>query len=180
MIKRGESNFIVNPNELRVDGSLANLTKRYGEALEKHYPGWLWTINPDQDGGVIYIYSLRISGEWGYTLKTADVQNDAHEKEAIMAGGEILDRYNVPRGAYKREYLQGKMVDLRNNFIPDVTDRLSAEQKKIRDKRFSQAVEDGVADIVHRDTQREDGTIYREIAVKIGEDDGGLASIDED
>lgn len=180
MIKRGESNYIINPNQLQVNASLANLTKRYGEALEKHYPGWMWMINPDQDGGVMYIYSLRISGEWGYTLKTGEVQNDAHEKHAIMAGGEILDRYNIPRGKYKRECLQGKMQDLRGNFIPDVTDRLSVEQKKIRDRRFAQAVQEGKAEVMHRDTQLEDGTIYREVAVKIGEDDGGLASTDED
>jgi len=174
-----ETKYILDPNQLQVDGSLANLTKRYGEALEKHYPGWWWMINPDQEGGVMYIYSLRLSGEWGYTIKTGEVENDTHEKMAIMAGGEILDRYNLPRGKYKRELLQGKMKDLRDNFIPDVTDRLSAEQKKIRDKRFSQAVDEGKAEIVHRDTKREDGTIYREIAVKVtGDDDGGLDSTD--
>ena len=170
-----ETKYIIAPNQLPVSASLANLAKRYGEALEKHYPGWWWTINPDETGGVMYIYCLRLSGEWGYVIKTGDVQNDAHEKEAIMAGGEILDRYNIPRGAYKREYLQGKIKDLRDNFIPDVTDRLSAEQKKIRDKRFSQAVEEGKAEIIHHDTKREDGTIFREVAVKItGDDDGGL------
>lgn len=172
-----ETKYIINPNELEVSSSLANLTKRYGEALEKHYPGWWWTINPDETGGVMYIYCLRLSGEWGYTIKTGDVENDSHEKMAIMAGGEILDRYNIPRGPYKHELLQGKMKDLRDNFIPDVTDRLSKEQKKIRDKRFAQAVEDGKAEVIHRDTKLEDGSTYREVAVKItGDDDDRLGS----
>ena len=176
-----ETKYILNPDDLGVHGSLANLTKRYGEALEKHYPGWWWLINPDENAGCMYIYSLRLSGEWGYILKIKEIQNDEHEKAAVMAGGEILDRYNIRRGKYDRELLQGKMKDLRDNFIPDVTDRLSAEQKKIRDKAFSKAVEEGKAEIVHRDTQREDGTIYREIAVKVtGDDDGGLDSTGQD
>ena len=169
-MRRGESSYIVDPNQLQVDGSLANLAKRCGEALEKRYPGWLWTINPDQEGGVIYIYSLRLSGEWGYVIKIADIQNDPQAKEAIMAGGEILERYNIRRGKYKRSLLKNKMVDLRGNYIPDITDRISAKQKAIRDREFTKAVNEGAAQVVHRDTVKEDGSVYREIAIKIGDD----------
>ena len=172
-MKRGESSYIIDPRQLDVDASLANLTRRYGEALEKHYPGWLWMINPDQDGGVIYIYSLRLSGEWGYTLKTGEVENDTHEKAAIMAGGEILDRFNIRRGKYKRSLLLGKMVDLRGNFIPDITDRLSKDQKKIRDRELTKAVNEGKAAIAHEDTVQPDGSVFRKIAIRIGEDDAG-------
>ena len=169
-MNRGESSYIVDPNQLNVDGSLANLAKRCGEALEKRYPGWWWTINPDQVGGVIYIYSLRLSGEWGYTIKIADIQDDPQAKEAIIAGGEILERFNIRRGKYKRGLLKGKMVDLRGNFIPDITDRVSAKQKKIRDREFTKAVREGAAQVVHRDTVKEDGTVFREIAIKIGDE----------
>jgi hypothetical protein len=169
-VKRGESSYIIDPRQLKVDGSLAILAKTCGEALEKRYPGWLWTINPDQEGGVIYIYSLRLSGEWGYTIKIADIQNDPQAKEAIMAGGEILERYNIRRGPYKRDLLKGKIKDLRGNFIPDITDRISAKQKRIRDREFTKAVEEGKAEIVHRDTKQQDGSVFREIAVKIGDE----------
>jgi len=170
MVRKGESQYIVDPSQLTVDGSLANLAKRCGEALEKRYPGWLWTINPDEVGGVIYIYSLRLSGEYGYTIKIADIQDDPQAKEAIMAGGEILERYQIRRGKYDRELLRGKMTDLRGNYIPDITDRLSADQKKIRDREFSKAVQEGAAEVVTRDTPKADGTVYREIAIKIGDD----------
>jgi len=175
-MKKGESSYILNPNALDVDASLANLTKRYGEALEKQYPGWWWTINPDEDGGVIYIYSLRLSGEWGYVLKTGEVQDDAHEKAAIRAGGEILERYGIRRGKYDRELLQGKMQDLRGNFIPDITDAASRQQKKRRDQDFTRAVNEGTAKVIKRDTVQPDGSVFREIAIKIGGDDAGIDS----
>lgn len=168
MIERGISEYIVDPSQLDVHGSLANLAKRCGEALEKRYPGWWWTINPDENGGVIYIYALRLSGEWGYTIKIADIQDDTTDKQAIMAGGEILERYNIRRGKYKRSLLRHKMKDLRGNFIPDITDRISAKQKKIRDRELTKAVNEGAVEIVHHDTVKEDGTTYREIAMKIG------------
>lgn len=173
-MKRGESTYIIDPNRLEVDGSLALLTKRYGEALEKQYPGWLWVINPDEDGGVIYIYSLRLSGEWGYVLKTGEVENDCHEKAAITAGGAILERYGIRRGKYDRGLLQGKMRDLRGNLIPDITDKASAQQKKRRDIDFTRAVNEGKAKVIRRDTVQPDGSVYREIAIKIGGDDAGI------
>ena len=169
-MKQGESQYIFDPNTLDVDASLANLTKRYGEALEKQYPGWLWMINPDQDGGVIYIYSLRLSGEWGYVLKTGEVENDAHGKAAIRAGGEILERFGIRRGKYKRKLLRGKITNLRGDYIPDITDKSSRQQKKRRDRDFTRAVMEGIATVETRDTVYADGKTYREIAVRIGDD----------
>lgn len=176
-MKRGESSYILDPNKLQVSGALENATKRAGAALEKKYPEWWWLLNPDEEGGVVYIYSLRLSGEWGYTVKIKDFQ-DEPAKTAIMAGGEILERYNIRRGKYKRSLLKNKMVDLRGNFIPDITDRLSKHQKEIRDRELTKAIDEGKAKIVHKDTVQPDGSVYRQIAMRIGEDDGGLNSTD--
>ncbi len=174
-MSRGESTYIIDPGALDVSGSLENVTKRAGAALEKKYPGWWWCLNPDEEGGVFYIYSLRLSGEWGYVVKIKDMQ-DTPAKTAIMAGGEILERYGIRRGKYKRSLLKNKLVDLRGNFIPDITDRLSKHQKEIRDRELTKAIDEGKAAIVHTDTVRRDGTVYRQIAIRIGEDDGGLDS----
>ncbi len=170
-MSRGESTYIIDPGALDVSGMLANLTKRCGAALEAKYPGWMWLLNPDEEAGVMYFYSLRLSGEWGYTVKIADLQKRKQpEKLAIMAGGEILERYNIRRGKYDRELLQGKITDLRGNYIPDITDRLSKQQKKQRDKDFTKAVQEGKATVVHRDRKQPDGSVFREIAVRIGDD----------
>jgi len=166
---RGTSEYILDPRGLNVSGVLENLTKRCGAALEAKYPGWMWLLNPDEEAGVMYFYSLRLSGEWGYILKIEDVQAGDAEKMAVMAGGEILERYNIRRGRYDVELLRGKITDLRGNYMPDITDRLSKDQKKQRDKDFTKAVEEGKAEVVHRDTVKEDGTVFREIAVRIGD-----------
>lgn len=168
-MKRGVSEYITDPGSLQVSGSLENLTKRCGDVLEKNFPGWWWMINPDEEAGVMYFYTLRLSGEWGYTLKIDDVQKDP-EKLALVAGGEILERYNIKRGAYDPDLVRGKITDLRGNFMPDITDRLSKDQKKQRDKDFTKAVEEGKAAVVHRDIPQEDGSVFREIAVRIGDD----------
>jgi hypothetical protein len=169
-MKAGESTYIIDPNKLEVSGSLALLTKRYGEALEKKYPGWWWMINPDEAGGIIYIYSLRLSGEWGYTIKIGEVENDCHEKVAITAGGEILERFGLRRGKYHRDLLRGKITNLRGDYIPDITDASSRQQKKRRDMDFTRAVNEGKAAVVTRDTVQADGKTYRQIAIRIGED----------
>ena len=83
---------------------------------------------------------------------------------------EILERYNIRRGKYKRSLLRHKLKDLRGNFIPDITDRVSAKQKVIRDREFTKAIKEGAAEVIHRDTIKEDGTTYRELAIKVGGD----------
>ena len=174
-----ETKYILDPSQLDVSGNLENVTKRAGAALEKKYPGWWWLLNPDEEGGVFYIYSLRLSGEWGYVVKTKEMQ-ERPAKIAIMAGGEILERFGIRRGKYKRELLHDKMVDLRGNFIPDITDRLSKDQKKQRDKDLTKAIDEGKAAIVHKDSVQKDGTVFRQIAIRIGEDDGGINSTGTD
>lgn len=169
MIERGESTYVLDPSKLNVSGSLENITKRAGAALEQKYSGWWWLLNPDEVAGVMYIYSLRLSGEWGFVIKIKDFQ-ESPAQQAIMAGGEILERYNIRRGKYKRSLLRHKLKDLRGNFIPDITDRVSAKQKVIRDREFTKAIKEGAAEVIHRDTIKEDGTTYRELAIKVGGD----------
>jgi hypothetical protein len=173
----GESNYVLDPTTLDVSGSLEVVTKRAGAALEKKYPGWWWCLNPDEEAGVFYIYSLRLSGEWGYVVKTSEMQ-ETPAKTAIMAGGEILERYNIRRGKYKRSLLLDKMVDLRGNYIPDITDRHSKSQKAIRDRALTKAIDEGKAKIVHSDTVQEDGTVFRQVAIRLGEEDVNSPSSD--
>jgi len=175
-MKKGESVYIFKPSDLDVGGSLSIIVKDCGELLEKHYPGWQWLINPDPFAGMIYIYSLMLSGEWGYKLRIADIQNDPKRKEAVRAGGEILARFGLPRGKYHRDPLKGKMVDLMGNYIPDITDSSAKAQKQKRDRDLTKAIDEGKAAIVHKDTVQEDGTVFRQIAIRIGEEDGGLDS----
>jgi len=164
--------YVHDPAELLgISGSLANLTKDTADKLEKNFPGWLWCIDPDENAGMMYIFSLRLSGEYGYKLKIKDIQDDETRKFAIMAGGEILERYGIRRGKYKRELLKGKIQDLRGNYIPDITDKTGKAQKQERDRVLTKALGEGKIELRTRDNVMQDGSVHREVFMKIGGDD---------
>lgn len=66
--------------------------------LDKHYPGHLWAVNVNSNGGVVDIKNFAISYSHGYRLMLMDVQNDPTHKKCIMAAGEILERAAMRRG----------------------------------------------------------------------------------
>ena len=138
--------------------------------LEKNYPGWLWTINPDQNAGMIYIYSLRLSGEFGYKMKIGDVQDDPNRRLAVEAGGQILERYGMKRGKYVHSDLAGKIQDLRGNYIPDMTDGSQRDQKRERDRVVTKAMDEGRIQFKSEDKVLADGSVHRELYIKIGDD----------
>lgn len=74
-----------------------------GEALHSHYPGHAWAI--DITGGMVNIKDLFISSQYGYRLPLSDVQHDyGHRvKEAMRAGGEILERAGLDRSGWTPE-----------------------------------------------------------------------------
>ncbi len=146
-----------------VDASLVNLVKDIADTLERHYPGWLWAVNPDKRGGVINIYSWRLSGRWGWRIKTKNVQNDPKRKLAVEAGGEILERFGFKRKAYSLEdwraakkYMGGVAMDIR--------DKPMKVQKRYRDDEFTAAVRSGKIELKYKDTPMPGGT-YRQLII---------------
>lgn len=143
-----------------VDASLVILVKDIAALLERHYPGWLWAVQPDKRGGVINIFSLMLSGKWGYRIFTKNVQNDPNRKLAIDAGGQILERFGFKRRAYDvnewraaKKYLGGVAMD--------ITDKAAKVQKRYRDDEFSQAVRSGKIQLRFQDTKTAQGTIRK-------------------
>jgi len=110
----GQQIFSDNPAE-KINYSDAVLCKSFGDKLEEHYPGWGWAVNIIPKGGVIRIQSLIITGQirkpYGMTIKLHDVQYSQKviKKNAIWAGGEILERAGIARGPYKGQ--QAKFVE---------------------------------------------------------------------
>lgn len=170
----GADDYVTDPSQLEgLSAPMMTLVKDCADLLERHYPGWLWAVQPFEFGAIIKIFSLRISGEYGYIIKVADIQNDPRRQLAIEAGGEILERYNLPRGQYRRELLRNKMRDIRGNLVPDITDKDQKAQQADRDRKIDAAVNEGKLQLKAVDHTREDGTVYREISMKIGGDDEG-------
>lgn len=79
--------------------TMENMTicRDIGETLHKHYPGHMWAI--DVTGGMVNVKDLFISSLYGIRIRLADVQHDygMRVKEAMRAGGEILERAHLPR-----------------------------------------------------------------------------------
>jgi len=90
-----------------VDPIDVQLAKTIGDTLENHYPGWGWMVHVDSEGGVINIINsvmnASLQKQYGYVLKFATL-NGTHEhivKQAVRAGGELLERMNLPRSRWR-------------------------------------------------------------------------------
>lgn len=86
------------------------MAKDIAETLFAHYPGYMWGVNVR--GGVAVIKCLNVSSLYGFILKYKDISHDANfrKKEVLRAGGEILERAKMKRGA--REFnSMAKAVD---------------------------------------------------------------------
>lgn len=104
------------------------LIRQCAEKLLQAYPTHPWYVKMSSDKGLIYIYNMLVSIEYGFVLKTAQVQNDPELKCVVRAGGEILERAflsrtNKPQEMAKKLDLQG-MTTLRNNDKKNAIKRL--------------------------------------------------------
>lgn len=70
--------------------------------LDEHYPGHQWRVNADHEAGIVtvqllYIDLLRRNVKWGYVIHIARLNGDPTCLAAVMAGGELLERFNLSR-----------------------------------------------------------------------------------
>lgn len=77
------------------------LAKRIGEILVGAYPGHPWHISIK--GGVMVIKHMKISAKMGMVLHYQKVVHNAEwlRRGVLVAGGELLERAGLTRGAYK-------------------------------------------------------------------------------
>lgn len=75
--------------------------KNITEVLLKHYPDHLWGVALSDDCSMTYIRCFSVSGEMGYSLHTNKLNGDDMKRKVKVAGGEILERYNMSRGMYR-------------------------------------------------------------------------------
>lgn len=82
------------------------LTKRIMETLCKHYPGHLWEVCVNSEGGVVIIKNFRISFAYGMVLHLRNIYLDPSLKRVIRAAGELLERANLKRGQATGEFAE--------------------------------------------------------------------------
>jgi hypothetical protein len=167
------SDYVTSTDDLNCRASTVLLVKRMADLLERHYPGWMWCVQPDDVGGVINLFSMRLSGEWGYRFRILDIQGDPKvcDRVIVAAGGEILERFYVPRGTYRYEDWKQSPKDIAGIARADITDKPKGTQRFQRDEALSNALQHGMAKLRVRDTPTATG-VYRELGLQIGGDNG--------
>lgn len=97
------SQLLAYENRAKAEDSANDLVhaKEFADVLTHHYPGWLWGVNVNGETGMCDIRNFNLSGSHGFRLKLPDMYTiSSFKKEIIRAGGEMLERYKQPRGAF--------------------------------------------------------------------------------
>lgn len=95
------------------------LAKNIAEKLHKHYPGHLWAVNVDSNGGIVNIFNMRLSGRWGFTLHLDDLYGDPDMKKVMRAGGELLERYRLKTGKFNQDQYEDLPTNFAGNFVAE-------------------------------------------------------------
>jgi hypothetical protein len=68
------------------------------ETLLRKYPGYPWAVQVNGEGGIATI-QLDFTGKWAFVLHLKALEHDLELKSVMRAGGELLERYKLRRGA---------------------------------------------------------------------------------
>lgn len=96
-----------------------SLSRRAGEVLEKHYPGYMWAVHADTNGGVLFIHNLALHGKWGFQINLRKAYSDPSLKCVIAAGGELLERYRMKRGKFDSDAWRNAPKDVMGQLVGD-------------------------------------------------------------
>lgn len=92
--------------------------------LDRHYFGYNWAVMVDQLGRVVTIINrslvsaLNSNMEYGYVLHEQTIRDDPSRKCVINAGGEILERANMPRGPWDGQTYPTKIEGVQEKHQP--------------------------------------------------------------
>ena len=86
--------------------------------LDEHYPGHNWLVNADHAAGIVTVQLLyldieRKNGKWGYVIPIARLNGDPTCRAAVKGGGELLERFGLPRRRMRVDY-ETRLVALGN------------------------------------------------------------------
>ena len=73
------------------------------QRLTRSFPGYDLLVSAYDVNGIIDIYLPEMGGNRAYTLHIAKL--DANLKKVVLAGGEILERFNLSRSKAKEDEL---------------------------------------------------------------------------
>lgn len=135
---------ITDPNDFVEHSSLVVAAKEGANALNSKYPGWLWAIQINAKGRVFHLFNHALHDQWGYLLHADDLEHGNARKAFIKAGGEILERFGLPRAGMNPQRLAAVPRDLRGRAIPIIDDlRHAAARKEMQKRKLIKAIEQG-------------------------------------
>lgn len=106
------------PNAVKLEILENQICAAVGQQLAKHYPGWHWLVECTAQTGVVTVKNLNLSGDYGFVLHLEQLMTDTDLKLPVVAGGELLERCNLPRGP-RPENTEHLKRDLKGQVIGD-------------------------------------------------------------
>lgn len=96
------------------------ITKRIAAVLETHYPSHPWMVRVDGAQGIAMIsLPIIMKRNQSFVLHLDRLAVDPGMKSVIRAGGEILERYNVPRSGFRLDhFLHARAANPANRKMP--------------------------------------------------------------
>lgn len=74
-----------------------DMAQQIGQVLSANYPGHFWFVEVDSKGKMVHISIPVFMGNARFNQRMREVQTDPGMKWVIRAGGEILERWRIPR-----------------------------------------------------------------------------------
>lgn len=99
------------------------IAKEVAELLLQHYPGFLWAVSIDSRDtvGMLDIRNLSLSGKWGFRFPLTEYLDGTDTRRKIVrAGGEMLERYRMPRRRFDPGHYSHIPTDRFGNFKADL------------------------------------------------------------
>ena len=104
--------IFIDQGDFRTIGDM-DMAKAIAECLVREYPGHPWAVHVDQEQNVATIQNFYLSNRYGMLLHLRGLKGD-NAMPALLAKakeltGQFLERYDLPRGAYREgDYGQAK------------------------------------------------------------------------
>lgn len=97
------------------------MAKEMAEALHSAYPGHMWAVSVDGQTGFADVRNLALSGNWGFRLRLDTIYTASEFKKRVLrAGGEILERYRLRRGAFNETQYSDVPMDFAGRLKADL------------------------------------------------------------
>ena len=94
-------------------------SKEVADKLLKKYPGHAWGVQVSNRTGVVDIQLMSSELPHGFRLKLTDIHSDPSLHQVMRAGGELLERAGMTRGAFRDDEFHNAKRDSLGNILVD-------------------------------------------------------------